>query len=151
MLSVSDLGAGYVVTEDHRLDKGRGWADSATRLSGYRVAYEGAGEPFTQVVCQVECYLSSKDAQVAYRVYKDELAAKIAEDGRYTSVDAGEANLGEWGWLFDMQHDNSQTVHYIFLRENVLVETIFAGAHTAEFLAEAIRQAQVVDRRILER
>jgi hypothetical protein len=148
MPTLDDLGPGYAVLDDRRLEPGPGWSDRATRLSGYRTTYTGPGSPFVEVLYQVECYLSNSDAQAAYRTYKDELTTAISEDERYSSVDASEASLGEWGWMYRMQGEKSDRVHYLFQRGNVLVEAVYAGVPSPDFLDEAIRLAQNIDRRI---
>lgn len=152
MLTLDDLGAGYEVAEKHRLERGRGWGDDTTRLSGYRTIYQGRQAAFTRVLCQVECYLSVQDAQSAYRTYRERLTVELRADVRYASVSEREASaLGDWGWAFEMRAGSMDAVHYLFLRENVLVEIALTGVHSPGFLDQAVRQAQVVDQQILVR
>jgi hypothetical protein len=152
MLTLQDLGKGYQIVETHRLERGRGWSDDATRLSGYRTVYQGNGATFTQVLCQVECYLSEQDARVAYQAYKEKLAASLRKEIGQASADESETRfLGEWGWAFSVRAETADTVHYLFSRENVLVEVAFTGPQSATFADRTTRQAQVVDQRILAR
>ncbi|MBN1933314.1 MAG: hypothetical protein JW934_01550, partial [Anaerolineae bacterium] len=89
LLSAEDLGVSYVQVEQARLEKGKGWDPAATRLSGYRHEYAGNGA-FTRVVLQIECYLSVKDAQGAYRAYKAQIIDQLRTGGQYASVNEAE-------------------------------------------------------------
>jgi hypothetical protein len=151
LLTLEDL-AGYRVVERHRLERGPGWVPEVTRLSGYRILYAGDQGAFHEVLCQVECYLSVADARTAYRVYKEQLGAEIKSNAQDAAVNESEVQgLGEWGWVFAIRSDGLETAHYVFLRENVLAEAIFTGAHTPEFSDRAVRYAQLIDQRILAR
>jgi len=152
MLTLGDLGAGYSVSETTRLTRGKGWTTEATRLSGYRAVYRGTRTVFSDVECQVECYLSVRDGQSAYRALKDQLSTEVHSQGVYTSVNESETSLlGEWGWLFHMRAQDQETFLYLFVRENVLVKASVSGAHSAELADQAIRLAQVVDQRVMAR
>ena len=152
MLTLSDLGAGYQASGVTRLERGKGWAEEATRLSGYRAAYQGTGTTFSSIECQVECYLSIRDGQSAYRALKAQLATQIQNEGKYTTVNESETSvLGEWGWLFHMRNLDQDTFLYVFVRENVLVQASLTGVHTAELADQAVRLAQVVDQRVMVR
>ncbi len=154
LLTAEDLGSSYKVVDQQRLDKGKGWGDDSTRLSGYRHEYQGSGT-FNPVVVQVECYLSVKDAQGAYRAYKAQLLEQLRAGGKYTSINEAETRgLGEWGAALTMQDTadaNIQTIHYLFLRENVLVELALTAPKSAALGDQALKQAQVVDQRISAR
>lgn len=152
MLTRDDLGTGYGVSEMVRLKRGKGWADEATRLSGYRAVYRGTRTVFSDVECQVECYLSIRDGQSAYRALKEQVAAQVRSQGGYTAVNESETSLlGEWGWLFHMRAQDQETFLYLFVRENVLVKVSVSGAHSAELADLAVRLAQVVDQRAMAR
>ncbi len=152
MLTLQDLGSGYEVVEMYRLERGKGWDKETTRLSGYRALYRGQGGGFTSVLCQVECYLSFRDAQVAYRAYKGQLAAELKNSQGYDSVSDEEVSvLGEWGWRFNLRAQDKETYHYIFVRENVLVEMAMTGERSPDLADRTIRLAQIVDRRISAR
>jgi len=152
MLTLDDLGAGYSASEMTRLTRGKGWTDEATRLSGYRAMYRGTRTVFSDVQCQVECYLSVRDGQSAYRALKGQLSTEVRSQGAYVSVNESEVSLlGEWGWLFHMRTQDQETFLYLFVRENVLVKASVSGAHSAELADQAIRLAQVVDQRVMAR
>jgi hypothetical protein len=151
MLSARDLGPAYEAQEISRLERGRGWGGEATRLSGYRTVYTADRGTFSEVISQVECYLSGSDAQVAYQAYKDQLTVQLTREAEGSSVDKGEARgLGEWGWMFRLRGEGVETVHYLFVRENVVAEIVVSGLPSPGFQDEAARQAQIVDRRIQE-
>jgi hypothetical protein len=144
-----DLGEGYVRLESYRLPRGKGWDEGATRLSGYRAIYQGAS---TRVTSQVECYLAVADAQMAYRAYQSLIGEQIKNDDRYTAVNEYEQDLlGDWGWAFEARDDVQETYHYIYVRDNVLVESIVSGPKAADLRQETVRLAQVVDQRIADR
>lgn len=148
--SADDLAPGYEQESAYRLAQGKGWVEEATRLSGYRAVFAGPGDPFTQVMVQVECYLSAQDAQAAYRAYKGQLGDQIRNSAQYDAINEREEQaLGEWGWAFEMRSQDSDTVHYVYLRQNVLVEVALVGPHSLEFVQESLRMAQIVDRRVL--
>jgi hypothetical protein len=152
MLTLDDLGVGYSAAETTRLARGKGWTDETTRLSGYRAAYRGTRTVFADVECQVECYLSVRDGQSAYRALKEQLSTQVHSQGTYTSVNESETSLlGEWGWLFHLRTQDQETFLYLFVRENVLVEALVSGAHSAELADQAIRLAQVIDQRVMAR
>ena len=152
MLVADDLGAGYEQDSIYRLEGGRGWTEEATRLSGYRAAYLGRDVAFTEVTCQVECYLSVQNAQAAYRAYIRRIGEQIKSSDQYDVInEREEQSLGEWGWAFEMRSQDTDTVHYIYVRENVLVESVLVGTHSPDFVQQAVRMAQVVDRRISSR
>jgi hypothetical protein len=154
LLTANDLGGSYALVEMHRLERGIGWSPEITRLSGYRHVYEGGGR-FPHVVSQVECYLSAKEAQTAYRLYKEQLVSDLQSDERYAAVNESQADgLGEWGAMFSMRGKNDanlETAAFLFVRENVLVEVTLSGRHASDFFDQAIRQAKIVDQRILAR
>lgn len=149
MPSLANLGDLYEIKEMYRMDSGRGWDDRATRLSGYRAIYQGSQAEISQIECQVECYLSVRDAQSAYRAYKEQLSLQL--DAEYDSVGESEEDaLGDWNWVFKVQANDQQVVHYLFLRENVLVEMTFAGQRSPTLPGQAVRYARSVDQRIYE-
>ena len=149
MLSLADLGDLYEIEGMYRMDRGRGWDDQSTRLSGYRAVYQSSQAGLSQIQCQVECYLSVRDAQSAYRAYKEQLSRQL--DTQYESVGEGEEEaLGDWNWVFRFQANDQQVVHYLFLRENVLVEMAFAGQRSPTLPGQAVRYARAVDQRIYE-
>ncbi len=149
MLSLQDLGKGYETVEMYRLEQGKGWDEQSTRLSGYRALYRGVSGGFESVLCQVECYLSFHDAQVAYRAYKSKLTDELKSDRRYDAISDEEVSvLGEWGWRFNLRAQDKETYHYIFVRENVLVEMSITGQRSPDLADRSIRLAQIVDRRI---
>ena len=152
MLTLDDLGAGYSESEMTRLTRGKGWTDEATRLSGYRAVYRGTRTVFSDVECQVECYLSVRDGQSAYRALKEQLSTQVHSQGAYTSVNESEISLlGEWAWLFHLRAQEQETFLYLFVRENVLVKASASGVHSAELADQAIRLVQVVDQRAMAR
>jgi hypothetical protein len=116
--------------------------------------YEGGGR-FSRVVSQIECYLSAKEAQTAYRLYKERLVSNLQGDERYAAVNESQADgLGEWGTMFSMRGKNDtnrETAAFLFVRENILAEVTLTGRHASDFVDQAIRQAKVVDQRILAR
>ena len=154
LLTIDDLGGSHTLIEMHRLERGKGWSKEITRLSGYRHVYEGGGR-FSHVVSQVECYLSTKEAQTAYRLYKERLVSDLQGDERYAAVNESQADgLGEWGALFNMRGKNDANLEaaaFLFVRENVLVEVTLTGRHASDFVDQAVRQAKIVDQRILAR
>jgi hypothetical protein len=152
MLDSADLGAGYKAVEVHRLERGKGWGDDTTRLSGYRMVFEGGVGVFSRIVCQVECYLSVEDAQSAYRAYREDLAGDLRASAAYESVsDSEERLLGDWNRLYTARSRDSVTLDYIFLRENVLVDLSLAGPDAPDFPVQADRQARLLDERIFQR
>ncbi|MBN1933814.1 MAG: hypothetical protein JW934_04065, partial [Anaerolineae bacterium] len=59
-----------------------------------------------------------------------------------------------WGTMLTMQDaegGNVETIHYLFLRENVLVEMALTAAKSPTLSDQALKQAQVVDQRIAAR
>jgi hypothetical protein len=151
MLDAKDLGSGYEAVEAHRLEPGRGWGDDTTRLSGYRMAFAGDRGVFSRITCQVECYLSVKDAQDAYRAYRERLAADLKGNASYESVsDSEERLLGDWNRMYTIRGQDLLTVHYVFLRENVFVELALSGRDVPEFPDQAARQARLLDERIFQ-
>jgi len=147
MPSAADLDELYEVSETYRMESARGWDDQSTRLSGYRAVYEGDQAGISQIECQVECYLSVPDAQSAYRAYKEQISERL--DAAYDSVgESGEEALGDWSWAFRIQAEDEQVVHYLFLRENVLVEMVFTGPRSPDMPDQAARHARSVDQRI---
>jgi hypothetical protein len=153
MLQAQDLGATYQNTETQRLDRGRGWGDDTTRLSGYRMTYESADGVFSRVECQVECYLSVSDAQTAYRAHRQQLAASLDASAKYDSVrDSEERLLGDWNRKFIMTESSGAIeIRYLVLRENVLAELTFAGPDSPEIADQAARKARLLDERIFQR
>jgi hypothetical protein len=154
MIALDDLGDHYALVEMIRLERGKGWSDETTRLSGYRHVYEGSGS-FSRIVCQVECYLSVRNAQTAYRIYKEQLVSTFGNDERYAAVNESEASgLGEWGAMLrmrDKSDQNRETIAFLFVRENVLTEITLEGTYSSDLIDRAVRQAKVVDQRILAR
>ena len=149
MPSVGDLGGQLELKEMYRMDSGRGWGDQATRLSGYRAIYQDSQDEISQIECQVECYLSVPDAQSAYRAYKEQLSLQL--DAAYDLVGESEEDaLGDWNWVFKVQSNDQQVVHYLFLRDNVLVEMAFAGQSSPTLPGQAVRYARSVDQTIYE-
>jgi|GEM_PF-3726007 len=155
ILDEQALGSGYTLVNQERLEKGKGWNEASTRLSGYRHEFQGRGTTFDALTVQVECYLSTRDAQMAYRAYKTQLIEQLRNSGRYASLNEAEARgLGEWGTVLTMQdaaNANIQTIYYLFLRENVLVELSLRAPKSPALADQALKQAQVVDQRIAAR
>lgn len=155
ILGEQEMGSGYTLVGQERLEKGKGWNEESTRLSGYRHEFRGRKTTFDAVTVQVECYLSAKDAQGAYRVYKAQLIEQLRNSGQYASINEAEARgLGEWGSVFTMQdaaNANIQVIYYLFLRENVLVELSLRAPKSPALADQALKQAQVVDQRIAAR
>jgi hypothetical protein len=103
-------------------------------------------------VSQVECYLSVEDAQNAYRAYREELTAELKGKPSYgPMIETEEEQLGDWNHKFAVSVESSAIVHYIFLRENVLVEFAFTGPESPTFPDQAARQARVLDKQIYNR
>jgi hypothetical protein len=152
MLQAEDLGPGYEVAETHRLAQGKGWGEDTTRLSGYETVFRGDGDVFSEVTCQVECYLTVKDAQDAYRAYRQEIAAALRDDASFDSVtDAEERVLGEWNHVYVARSRDAVLVEYVFLRNNAFVFLSFAGPQTPSFADKAAEQARLLDSRIFRR
>jgi hypothetical protein len=152
MLQVQDLGSGYEIAETHRLAQGKGWGDDTTRLSGYQTIFRGEGDVFSEVTCQVECYLTVKDAQDAYRVYRQEIAAELRDEASFDSVtDAEERALGEWNHVYVAQSREAILIEYVFLRNNAFVFLSFAGPQAPGFTDKAAEQARLLDSRIFRR
>jgi len=153
MLTLDDLGQGYQIVEQHRLEKGKGWNEEATRLSGYRHVYQGTETPFTTVICQVECYLSVNETFSAYRAYKEELVSRLQE--QYASINESETHkVGDWAAVLSARNpdnENERAFYYLFTRENILVEVTLIGPNMANFDGLSLQQAQVVDQRITAR
>jgi hypothetical protein len=146
------VGDGYQVVEEHRLERGLGWGEDTTRLSGYRSTFAGSDGAFSEVLCQVECYLSVEDAQRAYRAYRETLTAELQGKPSYgPMIEGEEEQLGDWNHRYAVSVESSAIVHYIFLRENVLVEFAFTGPDTPAFPDQAARQARVLDKQIYSR
>ena len=149
VFSLTDFGESYSIEEMYRMDKGRGWDERSTRLSGYRSIYTSDQAVLSQIQCQVECYLSVQDAQHAYRVYKEQLSQQLKGEVRYESVgESQEEALGDWSWVFKMEAREEQTLHYLFLRENVLVAVAFTGRRSPNLPDQAVRYARSLDQRI---
>jgi hypothetical protein len=151
VLTSGDLGGAYEVMETQRLEPGIGWGDDTTRLSGYRTVFRGKGV-FSSVACQVECYLSVKDAQDAYRAYREQLAGDLEASASYESVRDSEVRLlGDWSRRYTAQTQDVVVVHQIFLRENVFVDLTLFGSDAPEFSDQADRLARSLDERIFQR
>jgi hypothetical protein len=154
LLTINDLGGAHSLVDMHRLERGKGWSDEITRLSGYRHVYEGGGR-FSRVTCQAECYLSIKEAQTAYRLYKEQLVSSFRDDEQYGAVNESQADgIGEWGAMFSMRGQNNanrEIISFLFIRENVLVEVTLTGNHAPDSVDQASRLAKTVDQRILSR
>jgi hypothetical protein len=149
MLETQDLGSGYEIAETQRLPKGKGWGEDTTRLSGYRFVFHGQGEPFATVTCQVECYLTVREAQEAYRAFRQGIAAELKENSAYeTAYDTEERLLGEWNHVYTAQSKSTMLVEYVFLRNNAFVFLSFEGPQTTEFADAAAQQARSLDERI---
>jgi len=149
MLEAQDLGAGYEIAETHRLANGKGWGEDTTRLSGYRSVFRGDGSLFSEVTCQVECYLTLKEAQGAYRAFRQEIAAELRDSTAYDAVhDAEERLLGEWNHMYTAQSGDAMLVEYVFLRNNAFVFLSFVGPQAPGFADEAAQQARSLDERI---
>jgi hypothetical protein len=149
MLETDDLGEGYEIAEAVRLPEGKGWGEDSTRLSGYRFTFQGSGDPFDMVTCQVECYLTIKEAQEAYRAFRQDIAAQIEANSSYQSIyDAEERLLGEWNHVYTAQSKDAMLVEYVFLRNNAFVFVSFKGPQTPEFADEAAQVARALDQRI---
>jgi len=152
LLRADDLGPGYHLVETGRLERGRGWGEDTTRLSGYRTVFEGGGDVFSRLVCQVECYLSVADGQEAYLAYLAALPAQLDGDPVYGSVaDHEERALGDWNRVFVARAEGVEIVHVLFLRENVFVDLAFTGTGAPQTIDLAARQARLVDERIFAR
>jgi hypothetical protein len=149
MLQAHDLGSGYGIAETHRLARGKGWGGDTTRLSGYRTVLRGEGDVFSEVTCQVECYLTVKDAQDAYRAYRQEIAADLEDNTAFDSVtDTEERVLGEWNHVYTAESREAILVEYVFLRNNAFVFLSFAGPRAPDFADRAAQQARLLDDRI---
>jgi hypothetical protein len=145
-------GDGYQALEEHRLERGLGWGEDTTRLSGYRTVFGGGGGAFSQVVCQIECYLSVEESQQAYRAYRETLTSRLQGNPSYgPMIESEEEQLGDWNHKYAVSAEGSAIVHYIFLRENVLVEFAFTGPESPTFPDQAARQARVLDKQIYSR
>lgn len=149
MLNTKELGVGYQLAETHRLPRGKGWGEDTTRLSGYRSVFRGLGKPFDTVTCQVECYLTLKEAQDAYRAFRQGIAAELKSDSAFETVhDTEERLLGEWNHAYTAQSKDTMLIEYVFLRNNAFVFLSFAGPITPEFGDKAAEQARSLDERI---
>jgi hypothetical protein len=143
---------GYQPVQEHRLERGLGWGEDTTRLSGYRTVFEGGGGAFSQVLCQIECYLSVEDAQNAYRAYRETLTTKLKGNPSYgPMIESEEEQLGDWNHKYAVAVETAAIIHYIFLRENVLVEFALTGPESPTFPDQAARQARVLDTLIYSR
>lgn len=152
MLQAQDLGEGYEVAETHRLAAGKGWGEDTTRLSGYQTVFRGEGDVFSEVTCQVECYLTVADAQDAYRAYRQEIAAALRDEESFDSVtDAEERVLGEWNHVYVAQSHDAMRIEYVFLRNNAFVYLSFSGPQGTTFADKAAEQARLLDSRIFRR
>jgi len=151
MPSVGDLGQGYQATEKHRLERGKGWGEDTTRLSGYRNVFVGSQSVFSRVECQIECYLSVTDTQAAFRVLREQLGADLRGNAANDSVTDGEERmLGDWNRVFTVRSGDDLTLHYVFLRENVLVVLALTGPDAPDFPDQAARVARLLDERIFQ-
>jgi hypothetical protein len=149
MLEAQDLGEGYEIAVTHRLARGKGWGQDTTRLSGYRFVFRGDGGLFSEVACQVECYLTLKEAQDAYRAFRQELAAELRDSTAYDTVnDAEERLLGEWNHMYTAQSSDAMLVEYVFLRNNAFAFMSFVGPQAPGFADEAAQKARSLDERI---
>jgi hypothetical protein len=149
MLEAQDLGADYELAETQRLPQGKGWGEDTTRLSGYRFTFRGGGGTFSEVTCQVECYLTLKEAQEAYRAFRQGIAAEIRDNSTFEAVhDAEERLLGEWNHVYTAQSRDAMRVDYVFLRNNAFVFLSFAGPPAPGFADEAAQQARSLDEQI---
>jgi hypothetical protein len=149
MLEADDLGSGYELTETQRLPRGEGWGEDTTRLSGYRFDFQGEGTSFARVTCQIECYLTLKEAQEAYRAFRQEIAAEIQDEATYESVhDREERLLGEWNHVYTAESKDAMLVQYVFLRNNAFVFLSFEGRRSPAFADEAAQQARALDEEI---
>lgn len=149
MLKAQDLGTGYEMSETHRLPEGKGWGEDTTRLSGYRFVFRGNGGTFTEVTCQVECYLTIEEAQEAYRAFRQEIAAELRDSTAWEDVhDAEERLLGEWNHMYAAQSKDAMLVRYVFLRNNAFAYLSFTGPQAPTLADEAAQQARSLDDRI---
>jgi hypothetical protein len=153
LLTAEDMGPAYRKIDVRRLDRGEGWGEDTTRLSGYRIILESDEGLFSRVECQAECYLTVSDAQLAYRAYRQQLTDSLESSGRYSVVNESEERLlGDWNRKFTMTGAGaSSEIRYLVLRENVLAELVFAGSETPEFSDQAARKARLFDERVFER
>ena len=145
-------GESYRPVEEHRLERGLGWGEDTTRLSGFRTVFEGGSGAFSRVEYQVECYLTVDDAQDAYREYRQTMTTRLQSNTSVGPViESTEEGLGDWNHKFAFSSGGSDAVHYIFLRENVLVELAFSGPSDPSFPDKAASQARVLDKQIYSR
>lgn len=151
MPAASDLGQGYQVAKKYRLEQGRGWGEDTTRLSGYRTVYSGSQSVFSRVECRIECYLSVTDTQTAFRALREQLNADLKGNVANDSVTDGEERmLGDWNRVFTVRSGDNLSLHYIFLRENVLVELAMTGPDAPDLPDQAARLARLLDERIFQ-
>jgi hypothetical protein len=114
--------------------------------------FDGGSGIFARVEYQIECYLTVDDAQDAYRAHRQTIAPKVQGNASSGPVIEGvEEGLGDWSHKFAFSTEDGSVVHYIFLRENVLVELVFAGPTDPTFPDRAASQARVLDERIYSR
>ena len=147
----NDLGQGYQAVEKHRLEHGRGWGEDTTRLSGYRNVFAGSQSVFSRIECQIECYLSVTDTQAAFRALREQLNGELRGNAANESVTDGEERLlGDWNRVFTVRSGDDLTLHYVFLRENVLVEVALTGPDAPDLPDQAARLARLLDERIFQ-
>ena len=151
MPSAGDLGQGYRAAEKHRLERGKGWGEDTTRLSGYRDVFAGSQSVFSRIECQIECYLSVTDTQAAFRALREQLDADLRGRVANDSVTDGEERLlGDWNRVFTVRSGDDLTLHYIYLRENVLVVLVMTGLGAPDLPDQAARLARLLDERIYQ-
>jgi len=151
MPSADDLGRGYQTAEKHRLERGKGWGEDTTRLSGYRNVFAGSQSVFSRIECQIECYLSVTDTQAAFRALREQLNADLKGNVANDSVTDGEERmLGDWNRVFTVRSGDDLALHYIFLRENVLVDLAMTGTDAPDLPDQAARLARLLDERIFQ-
>jgi hypothetical protein len=151
MPSADDLGQGYQAAAKYGLERGMGWGEDTTRLSGYRNVFAGSQSVFSRIECQIECYLSVTDTQAAFRALREQLDADLKGNAANDSVTDGEERmLGDWNRVFTVRSGDDLALHYIFLRENVLVELAMTGPDAPDLPDQAARLARLLDERIFQ-
>lgn len=151
MPSADELGQGYQTVAKRRLERGKGWGEDTTRLSGYRNVFAGSQSVFSHIECQIECYLSVTDTQAAFRALREQLNGELRGSAANESVTDGEERLlGDWNRVFTVRSGDDVTLHYVFLRENVLVEMALTGPDAPDLPDQAARLARLLDERIFQ-
>ena len=133
---------GIVWQHQQRWDTALEHFTHASRLNPDEIAY---------FVAVVQALLQSAQTDQALHQLRSG-QEKFAWTGAYQAAWAEcHEQLGDWNHKYAVTVEGSAIVHYIFLRENVLVEFAFTGPEAPTFPDQAARQARVLDKQIYSR